>query len=180
MLPTDVMARILPTDVMARILQTGSEPLVQRQVCREWREATDRDCAGWAGALQRYAREFLTLYPRIEHDPQACTPCRPDTGFFISTVAPKCLNMHHYRVPGRAAIRFLLQRAMPTEYDVDVLRSQITGMATAQHELEATRRTLMASITSRIHDVVESRERTAGLLREAFAKRRAIFHLLNG
>ena len=139
---------------------------------------TDRACAGWACALQRHAREFLTLHPGLAHADDRCTPCRPDTGFFICTDAPTCLNLCHYDICGRTAIHYLLRRAMPTEYDIDVLRSQSAGMAVAQQELEATRRAMLSAISARIQSMVDSRETTALLLRAAFAKRRAIFHLL--
>jgi hypothetical protein len=168
----------LPDDVTMLVVAMGGDPLAQRAVCRSWRTMTDSRCAGWSTALQRHACDFLSGGDLV-HACDGCTPCLEDRGsFFMTAPSSTCLNLRHYAVDGRRAINYLLRHSLPTEYDIDVLRSQSAGAAVAQKELEAARRAVVASLNARVRALAEKRDERALQLRRAFSKRRAIFKLL--
>lgn len=167
----------IPDDLVGLIVSFG-EPLAQRAVQSAWKAAADGACGkGWAALMQRHAREYLASVRCPTHVPDN-SPCRPEPGLFLACAAPGCINMRHYVISGQHALRFLLSHAMPTEYDIETIRSRAAGLVRAQQELERTRRALLDNINSQLQRVADEREQNTARLRRAFTTRRKLFNLL--
>ena len=128
---------------------------------------TDARCTGWSTLLQRHASDFLPSVA-VPHAADGCTPCLTNGAFFVASSPSLCVNLRHYRVCGRAAVAYLLRHAMPTDYDIDVLRSQSASMALAQQELESARRAVIR-LSARIRSLAAERAERTRQLREAFS-----------